>query len=101
MKNLFISNLIIFNNFSKTRILSTVPTRSSQNPLLKLKKKGFRWLQQPPAMTTLGCAMHTTDVAKGCRWHEHLTLAKTTTTVRRRRRGRIYDFAPTTYYRVF
>jgi hypothetical protein len=45
--------------------------------------------------------MHTTDVAKGCCWHEHLTLAKTTTTVRRRRRGRIYDFAPTTYYRVF
>jgi hypothetical protein len=38
-------------------------------------------------MTTLGCAMHTTDVAKGCCWHEHLTLAKTATTVRRRRRA--------------
>jgi len=39
MKNIFFSNLIIFNNFSETRILATVSTRSSRNPLLKLKKK--------------------------------------------------------------
>jgi len=49
---------------------------------------------------TLGCAMHTTNTAKGCCWRRHLTLAKAVATVRRRK-GRIYDFALTTYFRVF